>query len=701
MIRVRHLTPAVATLAIVFCLAAPALAGIVRLEVLSRAPLFDGRAFGAVGAYEEIRGIAHGEIDPSDGRNALITDIQFAPRNARGRVEYRTTFTVRKPVDMTRASGVLFYEIVNRGNHGRLFQVGGDPGDGFLYTRGQVVVWSGWQGDMPIASLRAGQEGIEVPVARHANGTSIVGPVWKRFTNVAANTNTLSLGALPGREPASLDTRSARLISVASESPDGTKTGVTTIPPSGWAFADCRTVPFPGQPDANSICLAKGADPSLLYELVYQAKDPLVLGVGMAAMRDVVSFFRYAATDDRGTPNPVASAIRWAIGFGNSQSGRFAKAFLNLGFNQDERGRIVWDGLDTYIAGMLGSFNVRFGVPGDMAELYDPGAEGPLWWADYQDVQRGRPTWGLLHRCTQTKTCPKITEVYGGPEYWYSRGTVGIVGTAGNRDLPVPANVRRYYCAGTTHGGGSGGFQLIPGRSQPTGSAEAGAVPQPNANGFYGNPNPMQETARALYVALVDWVTKGTVPPPSAYPRLSDKTLVPATAAAMGWPEIPGVASPDGVVNPVLDYDYGPDYRYNDNSGVITNVPPPIKRVVRMLAPKVDRDGNDVAGAKSLLLRVPLGTYTGWDPITSGALKGRERQLAAGYVPFARTKAERIATGDPRLSIEERYPSAWQYVAEAARQADELVRLRLLLPEDATRLMAQVLAGAQGLEAPR
>jgi hypothetical protein len=693
---------AVVTAAALVLSAASARAGIVRIEITSRAPLFEGRTFGRVGAYEEIKGVAYGEIDPNESRNALITDIQFAPRNARGLVEYRTTFTVRKPVDLSKADGVLFYEIVNRGNHGRLFQVGGDPGDGFLYARGQVVLWSGWQGDMPIASVRAGQEGIDLPTARQSNGAPIVGPVWKRFASVAAGATTFALGALPGREPATLDTSTATLISVVSEAPDGTKTGVTTIRPSDWAFADCRNSPFPGTPDPNAICLAKGADPSLLYELVYQAKDPLVLGVGMAAMRDVVSFFRYAATDDRGTPNPVASSIRWAIGFGNSQSGRFAKAFLNLGFNQDERGRLVWDGLDTYIAGMLGSFNVRFAVPGDMAELYDPGAEGPLWWADYEDRLRGRPSWGLLHRCSQTGTCPKITEVYGGPEYWYSRGTVGIVGTSGNQDLPLPANVRRYYCAGTTHGGGSGGFQLVPGRAQATGRAPGAAtaspaggtspeaVPQPNASGFFGNPNPMQETARALYVALVEWVTKGTVPPPSAYPTLRDKTLVPANAAAMGWPKIPGVASPDGVVNPVVDYDYGPGYRYNDNSGVITKVPPPITHAVRMFVPKVDRDGNDVAGVKSLLLRVPLGTYTGWDPIASGALKGRERQLAAGYVPFARTKAERIAKGDPRLSIEERYPSVWQYVAEATRQADELVRLRLLLPEDAIRLMAQL-----------
>jgi hypothetical protein len=206
------------------------------------------------------------------------------------------------------------------------------------------------------------------------------------------------------------------------------------------------------------------------------------------------------------------------------------------------------------------------------------------------------------------------------------------------------------------------------------------------------NPNPERETDRALYVALVDWVVKGTLPPPSAYPRVSDGTLVRATAAAMGWPRIPGAPSPDGVVNPVLDYDYGPAFRYNDNSGVITQMTPTVKRVIPTLVPKVDKDGNEIAGIRSLLMRVPLGTYAGWNPIGSGPLKGRERSLAAGYIPFARTQAERLAKGDPRLSIEERYPSLWAYYAAAQAQANALVKQRFLLPEDAVRLMKQVLA---------
>ena len=636
-----------------------------------------GGSFGSVGAYQELRGTAVGEIDPNDRHNNLITDILLAPRNASGRVEYKTQFSIIKPVDMSKASGVMLYVVPNRGGRATPFNIGTD---GFLYTRGQVVLNSAWQGDIPISTVSGNTLGIDVPVAKNADGIAVTGPVWDRFVAVAqtagANTTTQSLSGL-GRTPANLDTSLAKLITATSETPAGVKSGVVQVPASDWAFADCRTVAFPGTPDPSRICVKGGFNPALLYELVYTAKDPYVLGVGAAAMRDVVSFFRYAQADDAGTANPIAGRITKVIGFGNSQSGRFQKHFLNNGFNEDETGRIVWDGMNPNIAGMMGSFNIRFAQPGDIAELYDPGADGPLWWAPYEDKVRGRPTWGLLSRCMISNTCPKIFETYGGPEYWYSRGSVGIAGTTGTEELALPANVRRYYHSGTTHGGGPGGFNL--------GTAST------NPNTLAANPNPQRETNRALYVALVDWVVNGTPPPPSAYPKISDGTLVPATSAAMGWPDIPGAPKPDGVINSVLDYDYGATFRYNDGSGVIANVAPAIKQVIPTLVPAVDADGNEIAGLKSLLHRLPLGTYTGWNPIGSGPLKGREASLAAGYIPFAKTKAERTAKGDPRLSIEERYPNLIGYYLQALSEVQNLVQQRLLLPEDANRLVNQLL----------
>jgi len=692
----QHAVRFVAGAAVLLLCAGAADARVTKIVISQRvSPAFNGQSFGTVGQYEMIRGTASGELDPADRRNAVITDINLAPRNARGKVEYAATFTLLKPIDMSKASHVMTYDVVNRGNHviGRL-NVGGDPGDGFLYTQGDVFLWSGWQGDILPETVPAGSpvETIRVPVAINPNGSPVTGPVTTRFVNVQGNVSTQELARSAGgpagnssnlsptlggagRTPASLDTTLASLISATSETQSGVLGGVTNIASTDFAFADCRTTPFPGTPDPTRLCLRNGFNPALLYRLVYTAKDPLVLGVGMAATRDISSFFRREPADDSGTANPVAGGINVTLGYGVSQSGRYIKTFLNQGFNEDEQGRIVWDGADADIPGALGQFNVRFGQPGNIANIYEPGAESPLWWADYNDVARGRGVTSLLTRCSASNTCPKIFETYGGPEYWYGRGTVGIAGTMGVDDIPLPVNVRRYYQVGTTHGGGPGGFSITP-------PAVAGCD-------LLSNPNSEVEPLRALYVALKAWVVSNTAPPPSAYPRVTDGTLVAPTAVAMGWPNIPGTPKPDGVMNSLLDYDYGPLFNYTDESGIISNVPVPVKQVIPTLAPKVDADGNEIAGIKSLLLQVPLGTYTGWNPVSSGVLKGQECVLTGGFIPFAQTRAQRLANGDPRLSIEERYGIVGNYHFMAAAAAKKLIAQRLLLPQDATRLVDQ------------
>jgi Alpha/beta hydrolase domain len=653
--------------------AAASEARITRITIRSTSLAFNGQTFGNVGAYEEVRGTASGEIDPLDPRNAVITDIQQAPRNANGKVEYTATFTMLKPVDMSKASGVLVYGISNRGGRALGFgNIGVTPanpaGDGFDQKPGHVYLASGWQGDL-VFNPALPAETIDVPVVE-----GVTGPTFARFVTVAGNVNTRPLPGR-GRIPDSLDTTKAMLISIARENNVGERTGVVEIPSGDWAFADCGSTPFPGTPSETMICLKNGFDPNLIYELVYTAKDPLVLGVGMAAMRDVVSFFRRATADDAGTPNPIARQIEWVIGYGRSQSGRYQKNFILLGFNEDEDGRIVWDGAHPIIAGQMGQFNIRFAQPGNIANIFEPGAEGPIWWDDYNDSMRGRGVTGILQRCRASDTCPKIFDDFGGPEIWYSRGSVGIAGTRGSEDLRLPPNVRRYYHASTDHGGGDGGFEV----AQP---AQPGLM-------LAENPNPQVETRRALFVALVDWVTKGKRPPRSEYPQVSDGTLVPATAEAMHWPKIPGAPTPDNVINVLMDYDYGPEFRYNDQSGVMINVVPPIKQIIPTLAAKVDEDGNEIAGVKSVLLQAPLGTYTSWNPIASGPLKGNEGSLAAGYIPFAMTKAERIASGDPRRSVEERYGSQEGYNCVVRHAAKQEVRKRLLLQEDAERLIAQ------------
>jgi hypothetical protein len=366
---------------------------------------------------------------------------------------------------------------------------------------------------------------------------------------------------------------------------------------------------------------------------------------------------------------------------GNSQSGNFIRTYLHLGFNQDEDNRIVWDGVNPHIAARMLALNIRFANPGGAAGPYEPGSEGPVWWSDYADATRNRPAAGLLNRCKATNTCPKILETFGGLEFWYLRESPGLVGTDAKHDIPLPSNVRRYFLPGTTHGGGRGGFNVAP-AAVPAGCA------------LPANPNPETETQKALIAAMVDWVTKGTEPPPSKYPLLEKGELVEASAKAMGWPMIPGAPAPDGLINSVVDHDFGSGFVYRDLSGLITNEPPPVKRILPTLVPKVDADGSDVGGVPSVLRQAPLGSYLGWNPTAVGFDKGKQCGLQGGYIPFEMTKADRVAKGDPRLSLEERYRDHGGYVAAVRAAAGKAVRERYLLREDADRLVAEATASS-------
>ena len=478
-------------------------------------------------------------------RTPLITDIKLAPRNARGKVEYVATFSLMKPIDMTQSSGVLMYSVVNRGG-----------GAAAASPEGHVSLVSGWQGDLvPTANNQT----IQVPVAKNPDGTSITGPLVLRFTGLTGTTATLMI---PRNQPSpyppvTLDTSKASLVSAVSESATGVKSGTVVIPGSDWAFADCTTTPFPGKPDATRICVKNGFNPALLYELQYTAKDPLVLGIGAAATRDINSFFRYEKQDDAGTANPVAGRIRWGISEGSSQSGTFLRLFIQLGFNQDEQGRSVWDGSNPHIASRVIDLNRRFAMPGGTVSLYELGMEAPLWWEDWNDTPRGRGKAGLLDRCRVSNTCPKIMETFGSAEIWGLRASPMLVGTTAKADIPLPDNVRRYYFPGVTHGGGPGGFSTTTG-------PVAGGCDLPV------NPAPAAPMRSALLSALTDWVTKGTPMPASRYPTIADGTLVPNTSAAMGFPTIPGKPSPENLVYPLLDYDLGSDFDYQDQSGFLT-----------------------------------------------------------------------------------------------------------------------------------
>jgi len=319
--------------------------------------------------------------------------------------------------------------------------------------------------------------------------------------------------------------------------------------------------------------------------------------------------------------------------------------------------------------------NFRFANPGGSADLYEPGSDGVVWWAGYTDTMRGLARASLLDRCTASRTCPKIIEIMGSSEFWGLRASPDYVGTDAKADLPLPGYVRRYFTPGVTHGGGSGGFAY---ETRPVIGCTLEA-----------NPNPASDTYRALFQALVDWIVTGAEPPPSRYPTLAAGDLVQPNALAMGFPVIPGHPAPNGHLNTLLQYDFGTGFNAADLSGTIDRQPPRVVRVLPSLVPRTDSDGNEIAGVRSVQIQVPLGTYLGWNETASGFRKGEGCGFQGGYIPFAATRQQRLASGDPRPSLEERYGTRANYVASVLQAAQQLEAQRFLLPADADRLVRE------------
>jgi hypothetical protein len=457
------------------------------------------------------------------------------------------------------------------------------------------------------------------------------------------------------------------------------------IPNTEWSFGAC---PQGGPVTASDtrICYPAGFKIGRFYELTYRAKDPLVLGLGFAAARDLGAFLKAAAKDEAGHDNPVLIANAKTIVMGSSQSGRFVRSLIQLGYNRDEQGRIVFDGAFPHIGGGLMPLNVRFGQPGRAAgteqvdRLY-PGASFPFAYSSETDPLTGAKG-GILDRCTATATCPKIVHAATALEMWELRQSLGFTDPLGIRDLVEPANVRSYILASTQHTSA-----LLPlATREPFGACQQ----QPN-------PNPHTWTVRALLQNLTAWIKDGVEPPPSARPTIAAGTLVapdqvhfpPIPANAYGNVSRPAVRFLR-LHNPLHVHDYGEDYRPEESSGLLSVEPPKVGAAqYGTLVAQVDADGNDLGGIRNVFLQVPIGTYTGWNLFNRSFYEDGFCTLQGSFIPFARTRQERLDAGDPRLSIEERYPSKETYVAAIRKAADGLVADRYLLPEDASRLVSQ------------
>ncbi len=661
-------------------------------------------SYGAAGQYEQIAGRAYGELDPNDPLNSLIQDIQLA-KDADGKVRYIATFVITRPVDPAKSSGMLWHEVRNRGRPVLLSTQEREFGDIGLATA--------WQGDNAGMSATlgttvrptmttGGNHWLQLPVVKNSDGSPVTGPVFARIINrggPAAQPLIVQTNPVPYM-PATLDTTQAKLVSRDHETLDGKVKGETTIAAENWKFCGGGTFddPVPLTKLPVQICLKGGFNVAKLYQVVYTARDPYPLGIGFAAWRDLGAFFKYAKQDDTGTANPIAGKITHSIARGRSQSGNYLRGWLHLGFNQVEDKQIatarqLHDGMWPVIAGRRIALNFRWAQPDCVLELYQAGSEGPQWWQPYPDHARKLPARSIQDRCMASKTCPKIIEHFGAAEIWALKLGPEWVGTDPKEDIPLPDNVRRYYVASSSHGGGRGGFSASLAEFHQ--SAKPVRCPGNNwGNGILpANPLSHDEPWRAITVHFRNWVMNNTAPPPSRYPTLREGQLVAPNKAAMGFPTLPGLraTAPEAdLINPLLDYDWGPQFDPNDASGIPTNAPPKIRQVLKMLVPKVNADGNEVGGIPVLLLEVPLGTYLGWNITAGGALPFHEGQLcnyAGGMLPFAKTRAEREANNDPRPSLEERYGSHAGFVEAVRKATDKVKAAGFLLEKDAAALI--------------
>ncbi len=684
--------------------AAPAQARVTGIEIVTREPAFGGQTFGGAGAYERLVGRATGELDPADPANAIIQDINLAPRNARGMVEYTTNIEILKPADMARGNRILLFEVDNRGNKLALANfneavAGGvadrnalsSPGDGWLMRAGYTMVWFGWEMD-----VRPGMGRIGMPpvIARRSDGAAITGVVRSEIITPAptASVPIISSQQILNYPPDSYDSYPTASLDNRTPAPDGFLPTLTVrtreedprqpIPNSEWAFGVCA-LGGPVTADPKHICLGGGFEPGRLYELIYRAQNPTVGGLGFAATRDIGAFLRNAENDDSGQANPVHRSDNLAILEGTSQSGRMIRSFIALGFNRDESGRRVFDGAYPHIGGGLMPLNVRFGQPvrawGEQADHLYPAYDFPFAYARQFDPVTQR-SGGLFDRCEATETCPRLFHVATALEMWEGRQSLGLtdpLGLVDSADLP---DVRTYIMACTQHGAAA-----LP---LPTHAPFGNCQQQPN-------PNPQLWTMRALMTSLTAWVRDDVAPPPSARPRIANGTLVQPDRVL--FPEIPSNAyggverpavSPLRTYDPLHPLDFGPLYRAEDTSGVITREPPEtLPGSYGVLETQVDSDGNDLAGIRSVFLQTPIGTYTGWNLGRKDRFENGLCNLQGSFIPFAATKAERLATGDPRPSLEERYPSRDAYLAAFRKAAEGLVAQRYLLPDDAALLI--------------
>ena len=629
-------------------------AEVVRVDAERRDDVADGRSYGTAGAYERVAGRIHFAVDPANPANRIVTDIDYAPTNSAGLVEFSADFLLVKPKDVAAGNGAVFFDVANRGRIAALGRFNGAPasrdplaardyGDGFLLEEGFTLLWVGWQHDAP---LDDGLLRVYPPAATNAD-EPIEGLVRSDIL-VAEKVYSNSLGdrghvAYPVADPA--DPRNVLTVR------DGMSGERQTIPREDWRFARLdgdRVVE-----DATSVHLSSGFEPGRIYDVVYVAENPPLAGLGLAAIRDSISMLKYGSAEALDIPE---GALGRAIAFGSSQSGRLLRTYLHDGFNGDELGRRVFDGVIPHIAGAArGSFNVRFAQPSRA-----PGGafDYPNRLFPFADTAQSDPITGMsggLLASIGPETMPRVFYTNSSTEYWRSVAALAHTAPDGKQDISLPDNSRIYHFAGTQHG-------------------PAPFPAPPGDEGHLRNPNDYDWFLRSLLLRLDRWIADDVPPPPSRYATLGEGTLV--SREELRFPEMPGVKVLDEV-SILRALDFGPELA---TRGVVTREPPGLGPAYPFLVPQVDESGNEIGGLRSPDIAVPLGTYTGW-------LHGNPVSGVGVYAPFARTRAERENNGDSRPSIEERYGDRAQYLGSVEEAARALAGDGYLRAEDLAEIV--------------
>ncbi len=637
---------------------------VIKVDITEQYPLLDAQPFGTTGPYDVIKGTLDFAAHPGKPSNADICDLEHAPQTGRG-VEWKADFCILQPADPARANRRLFFEVVNRGRI-RAFKmfdgVGDTPdflhpehiGDGFLLQQGYTVAWCGWQWDV---IRQDGLFGLDAPEAK-VDGSPVQG---KAACNWVPNepTQVLLLADRVHHPYPVLDVSTADAVLTVRDYEEATR---QIIPRNQWQFArlEYDTV----VPDPTHIYLPSGFQAGKLYDCVYPTRKAPVVGLGLLAVRDAVSFWRYEKSADR---NPCADQIDYVYGFGISQSGRFLRQYLYLNLNRDEQGRQVFDGVIPHIAGgRRGEFNHRFAQP-SANTMRCPSNVFPFTDADQTDPLSGQ-TDGLLRRMSEAGTLPKIFHIKSSAEYWRGDASLSHISLDGTKDVELPHTVRNYLFAGTQH---------TPGPLPLRDTANNGARGQHPLNCVDYSP-----LLRAALDNLDRWVVDQRTPPPSQYPKLSDASAVAPQQLAPLFKAFPGASFPSHLAQP-RRLDFGPQWPPQ-----ISLLPPHEGAFYPIFVPAVDRDGNEIAGLRLPDLTVPLATYSGWNPRhpTQGGA-GQLVRMHGSTLPFAVTLRERLDSDDPRLSIEERYPSRAVYLEQVKNAAECLIAGRYLRAEDLNSVM--------------